>query len=59
MLIRIKFILVLGVTMASGLLAQTTFPSNGAPNPIHTIYAFTNAVIHVDYETTITNGTLV
>lgn len=39
--------------------AQTTFPSNGAPNPVHTIYAFTNAVIHVDYETTITNGVLV
>ncbi len=39
--------------------AQTTFPSNGAPNPVHTIYAFTNAVIHVDHETTINNGVLV
>jgi imidazolonepropionase-like amidohydrolase len=39
--------------------AQVTFPSNGAPNPVHTIYACTNAVIHVDHETTIGNGILV
>ncbi|MGZ3885578.1 MAG: amidohydrolase family protein, partial [Bacteroidia bacterium] len=39
--------------------SQVTFPSNGAPNPVHTIYAFTNAMIHVDHETTIANGTLV
>lgn len=37
----------------------STFPSNGAPNPVHTIYAFANAVIHTDYETVIANGTLV
>ncbi len=58
MLLRIKFLIVLGA-FVSGLQAQTTFPTNGAPNPVHTIYAFTNAVIHIDYETTITNGTLV
>lgn len=37
---------------------QTTFPTNGAPNPIHTTYAFINAIIHVNEETTINNGTL-
>ena len=37
---------------------QTTFPTNGAPNPVHTTYAFINAVIHVNEETTINNGTL-
>ena len=58
MLLRLKFLLVLGAFTLNSL-AQTTFPTNGAPNPVHTIYAFTNAVIHVDYETTITNGTLV
>lgn len=39
--------------------SQITFPNNGAPNPVHTIYAFTNAVIHVDHETTISNGAIV
>lgn len=40
------------------LFPQTTFPTNGAPNPIHSTYAFINAVIHVNEETTINNGTL-
>ncbi len=38
---------------------QTTFPSNGAPNPIHTTYAFINGVMHVDENTTLTKGTLI
>jgi imidazolonepropionase-like amidohydrolase len=38
---------------------QVTFPTNGAPNPVHTIYALTNAAIHMDAETTIPNGTMV
>lgn len=59
MLLRIKFLIILGVAFVTNVLGQTTFPSNGAPNPVHTIYAFTNAVIHMDYETTINNGTLV
>lgn len=58
MLLRLKFLLFFSA-FAVHLLAQTTFPTNGAPNPVHTIYAFTNAVIHIDYETTISNGTLV
>lgn len=38
--------------------AQTTFPTNGAPNQIHTLYAFTNCTLHVDAETTILNASL-
>ncbi len=38
--------------------AQTTFPTNGAPFNTHSIYAFTNATIYVDFETVIKNGTL-
>src|SRR5437870_4500156 len=56
---RLKTFIVLGLVLVNHLSSQTTFPSNGAPNPVHTIYAFTNAVIHVDYETTILNGILV
>lgn len=39
--------------------SQSTFPANGAPNPIHTTYAFVNAVIHVDENITMKNGTLI
>lgn len=36
--------------------SQSTFPTNGAPHPVNTTYAFINAVIHVNDEQTITNG---
>lgn len=39
-------------------LSQTTFPVNGAPNNSHTIYAFTNCVLHVDADLIINNATL-
>ncbi len=38
--------------------AQTTFPVNGAPDPKHTLYAFSNCSLHVDAETVIANGIL-
>lgn len=38
--------------------AQSTFPTNGAPFNTHSIYAFVNATIYVDFETIIKNGTL-
>lgn len=38
--------------------SQTTFPTNGAPFAPHTIYAFINAQLVLDYETTLNNGTL-
>ncbi len=45
--------------MAGTVTAQvTTFPTNGAPNPNHTIYALTHAKIQVDPETVIENGTM-
>lgn len=44
---------------ASEFCSQTTFPTNGAPHPVHTTQAFINAVIHVDAEITIPNGILI
>lgn len=38
--------------------AQVTFPVNGAPNKSHSIYAFTNTSIYVDYQTLLNNATL-
>lgn len=46
------------LVICSGLSAQSTFPSNGAPFNPHTLYAFTNATIYVDFETVIKNGVL-
>jgi imidazolonepropionase-like amidohydrolase len=40
-------------------LAQTTFPVNGVADPKNGYYAFTNATIVKDAQTTITNATLV
>lgn len=40
------------------IIAQETFNVNGTHNKIHNYYAFTNAIVHVDYETKIENGTL-
>jgi imidazolonepropionase-like amidohydrolase len=39
--------------------AQSTFQTNGAPNPTHTCYVFTNCTLHVDFETVINNANLV
>ncbi len=35
-----------------------TFPTNGAPNPNHNYYAFTNCTLHVDAGAVINNATL-
>lgn len=40
------------------LYAQTTFPTNGAPYNPHTLFAFINANLFIDYETHITNASL-
>jgi imidazolonepropionase-like amidohydrolase len=45
-------------SLSTYLVAQTTFPVNGAPNTVHTIYAFTNCTLHVDADVTIMNATL-
>ena len=39
--------------------AQATFPENGVADPRHGYYAFTNATIVKDANTTLTNATLV
>lgn len=47
------------VTATSGLFAQATFPENGVADPRRGAYAFTNATIVKDVNTTITNATLI
>ncbi|MGZ3865488.1 MAG: hypothetical protein ACXVNR_03455, partial [Bacteroidia bacterium] len=43
----------------SSVISQTqTFPTNGAPNPNHNYYAFTNCTLHVDASVAINNATL-
>lgn len=39
--------------------SQIPFPTNGAPHPNHSIHAFINASLYLDYETFIKNGTLI
>ena len=39
--------------------AQSTFPTNGAPFQPHTLYAFVNANLYLDYETLIPNAVLI
>lgn len=50
------FIIIFSVSFVYG---QTTFPINGAANNNHTIYAFTNATLHVDADVIINNATLI
>src|SRR6476619_2521411 len=40
-------------------LAQSTFPENGVADPRHGQYAFTNATIVKDANTTLTNATMI
>ena len=55
-----KFKLLLsGLLFASLLQAQETFPVNGVADKREGCYAFTNATIVKDAQTTITNATLV
>lgn len=52
-------LLLMGVSMVlSPALAQENFPVNGARDQRLEIYAFTNATVVVDYQTTIQNATL-
>lgn len=55
---KLLFLIVSLFSLTAVLTAQTTFPVNGAPNPLHTIYAFTNCTLHVDADNTIINATL-
>ena len=55
---RLVFVLAL-FPVATGLMAQATFPENGVADPRHGTYAFTNATIVKDVATTLNNATLV
>ncbi|MES2512510.1 MAG: amidohydrolase family protein [Bacteroidota bacterium] len=56
---RKLFLLLASVfTAACALTGQTTFPNNGAPYNIHTLYVFTNCTLHVDADVTIMNASL-
>lgn len=56
---RLALAAIIFQSAASYLQAQTvTFPGNGAPNPSHNYYAFTNCTLHVDANLTIANATL-
>ena len=55
---RIFSLLFLVFNFSILIFSQETFPTNGAPDNRHNYYAFTNARIIVDYQTTIEKGTL-
>jgi imidazolonepropionase-like amidohydrolase len=56
---KIVFALLVTAFFYSDMLAQQTFPVNGVANKNHIVYAFTNARIVVDPETTIKQGVLI
>ena len=45
-----------GMAIANG---QATYPVNGPTDPRHTVFAFTNARIYVDYKTIVDSATLI
>jgi imidazolonepropionase-like amidohydrolase len=47
------------LTFAFGIRAQETFPVNGAQDKRNEVYVFTNANVVVDYQTTMSNSTLI
>ena len=56
---RIFFIILVSFLSFENLLAQETFPINGVEDNRENYYAFFNANIVVDYNTTVENGTLI
>ncbi|MBA2612844.1 MAG: amidohydrolase family protein [Bacteroidetes bacterium] len=55
---RISSLIVVLSFLNFNFFGQSTFPTNGAPFNTHSIYAFVNATIYVDFETVIKKGTL-
>lgn len=53
------FIFLLGIMLLQNSYAQETFPVNGVAEPKNKIYAFTNATIVKDAQTTLVNATMV
>src|SRR6185436_11206344 len=58
LLLRLGLMCIIMITSIY-LIAQPTFPENGVADPRHGYYAFTNATIVKDGQTTLTNATLV
>lgn len=56
---RHSFLTFIGLLLGLQVFAQTGFPVNGVNDDKPEIYAFTQATIHVDAETTLENATLV
>jgi imidazolonepropionase-like amidohydrolase len=54
----VQKLIVCCLLFVAGAEAQTTFPVNGVFDHNHNYYAFTNAKIWIDYQTTIASGTL-
>lgn len=52
------FIFIFFVCILNTIFSQTVFQNNGAPNSTHTLFAFSNAVVHVDADISIENATL-
>lgn len=59
---RMKQTIVYAALIVAGMItrmqAQVTFPVNGAPYLTHSVYAFKNAVIHVDESTELKNAVI-
>ena len=58
LLLRLSWMCIMAIT-SSYVMAQPTFPENGVADPRHGYYAFTNATIVKDGQTTLTNATMV
>ncbi len=56
---KLYFSILFLIFSISKIVSQSTFPTNGAPFNTHSIYAFTNATIIVDFETTLKNAVLI
>lgn len=57
---RILFLFIIVIVCSPGRsISQVTFPENGVADPRHGHYAFTNATIVKDAETTISNAVLI
>ena len=54
-----KILVVFALQFSSVCFSQTTFPVNGAPSNHHNVYIFKNVTLHVDYQTTIANASLI
>ena len=55
---NIFLLLIFSALIFSSRSQTQTFPVNGAPNNVHSYYAFKNCTLHIDETVTINNATL-